>query len=107
MCTAFFFVTSPSETALLQSSTIDCITSVETPPPPNPCLRQLVVKHNMHSLCGAFNPSAQCMNDVMCSKRFPKQLVGKAVHNKSQLPLVDCQKVQMMEEIQLFGLIAH
>lgn len=39
----------------------------------------------MHSLCGAFNPSAVCKDDGICMKRFPKQFVWETGHYNAQL----------------------
>ena len=39
----------------------------------DPVLHDLVKKHMIHGPCGEHNPTAPCMRDRRCEKRFPKQ----------------------------------
>lgn len=79
------FMTQDSKVALHQPSYEDSIRYAEIPNEMNPILYQFMLRHNMHNLCGGFNPSAVCMDDKTCTKHFPKQFVKKTAHHKAQL----------------------
>lgn len=83
-----------SKTALLQPSFIDLIISDEILLNRNPSLSQVVLKHNMHSPCGAFDPSAVCIDDRICKKRSPKQFVEETVHENAQIYINYRQKAR-------------
>ena len=55
---------------------IDDIVSAEIPnKETDPHLADLVVKNMIHGPCGVINPSAPCMKDGKCSKKFPKNFL--------------------------------
>lgn len=70
-----FCMAPQSKTVLLQPSFIDSINSTEISPNTISSLRQDVLKHNMHSVCGVFNPSFVCMDDGIKTKQFSKQFM--------------------------------
>ena len=52
---------------------IDGVISAEFPnKDDDPTLHEIVTKHMVHGPCGAYNPSAPCMREGRCSKKFPK-----------------------------------
>ena len=57
--------------SLQDPTNIDNIISAEIPPKTSPQLRELVLKHVIHSPC-LDNPSSRCMRERRCSNYFPK-----------------------------------
>ena len=53
-------------------SCVDRVISAEIPDPNHdPDLYALVMTHMVHGPCGALNPSAPCMKDGVCTKKYP------------------------------------
>ena len=59
----------------------DSIVSAELPDPAespqSARLQQIVLNSMVHNECGAARPTAACMQDGHCTKRFPKQLIAE------------------------------
>lgn len=88
-----FFLTHESKTNVLQPSFVNRIISAEIPSTGNPLLREVVLKHNTHSICEEFNSSAVCMHDGICTKRFPIQFVEEKGHGVSQMYVIYRRRV--------------
>lgn len=55
---------------------IDRIISAELPNPfDDPILFEIVKKHMIHGPCGVSNPKSHCMNNGICTKRYPRQMI--------------------------------
>ena len=65
-----------SKFALKDPHNIDYLISSEIPPITSPHLRQLVLKYMIHSSCEK-NPTARCIREGKCSKKFPKQFFSE------------------------------
>lgn len=76
-----FLMTPESKASLVDPSFIDTIISAKIPNVSNSLLRQVVRKYNLHILCESFRPSAVCMDDDACTKRFPKEFVDETGHD--------------------------
>lgn len=37
-------------------------------------LYEVILKHNIHGLCGQKNPTSVCMSEGSCTKQFPKRV---------------------------------
>ena len=67
---------------------IDSIISAELPDPhQDPNLLKIVVKNMIHGPCGNINPSAPCMKDGKCTKRYPRSLLDQTQTGEDGYPL--------------------
>ncbi|XP_039967840.1 uncharacterized protein LOC120779563 [Bactrocera tryoni] len=53
----------------------------------DPQLFDVVTKNRIHGPCGAINPTAPCMIDNKCSKRYPRALVDDTITGNDGYPL--------------------
>jgi hypothetical protein len=61
---------------------IDKMVSAEIPlPETHPRLHELVKKHMIHGPCGVANPTCPCMQDGVCTKKFPKLYISETNPN--------------------------
>ena len=66
---------------------VDDIVSAQIPDPvAHPLLYETVTKHMVHGPCGLEHPSAPCMVDKACSKRYPKQFEPETLFGHSGYP---------------------
>ncbi|XP_065362023.1 uncharacterized protein LOC135955598 [Calliphora vicina] len=70
---AHILITLHEEDNIVGPTDIDSAVCAEIPDKrTHPKLHEYVVKHMMHSPCGALNLNSVCMRDGKCSKQFPK-----------------------------------
>ena len=50
-------------------------------------LHELVLKNMIHGPCGLLNINSPCMNDKMCSKNSPRQLIPETQSGEDGYPL--------------------
>ena len=67
-----FILQEEYKNALRNPENVDKIVAAEIPPESDSVLRSAVLQHMIHNPCGSENPSAVCMHEGRCSKRFPK-----------------------------------
>ncbi|CAB4416166.1 unnamed protein product [Rhizophagus irregularis] len=66
----------------------DTLISAEIPDKDSNLLTFVTVqKSMMHGPCGAFMPSAPCMKDGKCSKRYPRNFQENTIENEDSYPL--------------------
>ena len=67
---------------------IDDVICAEIPYPTNdPELHQIVMSNMVHGPCGSINPQSPCMQDGLCSKKYPKQYISESQLGADSYPL--------------------
>lgn len=70
---------------------VDTIIRATVPDPIHePNLYEIVKRCMVHGPCGAANPSASCMRDGNCTKRFPKSFQDSTFMNSDGYPTYAC-----------------
>ena len=73
-----FFLDRPSKQRLNDPLNVDQLISAEIPPTSDPELRDIVLKHAIHTPCDSQNPSPVCHNEEgKCQKHFPKDFTNE------------------------------
>ncbi|CDF39890.1 ATP dependant DNA helicase [Chondrus crispus] len=78
-----FFLDEVSKNDLRNPENVDRIISAEIPSAQDPELQEVVLKHMIHNPCGERNPTAVCMGEQYCRKRFPKPIKHETSQSES------------------------
>ena len=67
---------------------IDDVICAEIPNPTvDPELHQIVMSNMVHGPCGNINPQSPCMQDGLCSKKYPKHFMSESQLGSDSYPL--------------------
>ena len=67
---------------------IDDVICAEIPNPTvDPELHQIVMSNMVHGPCGSINPQSPCMQDGLCSKKYPKHFMSESQLGSDSYPL--------------------
>ncbi|CDF40018.1 unnamed protein product [Chondrus crispus] len=78
-----FFLDEVSKNDMRTPENVDRIISAEIPSAQDPELQEVVLKHMIHNPCGERNPTAVCMGEQYCRKRFPKPIKHETSQSES------------------------
>ncbi|CDF36554.1 unnamed protein product [Chondrus crispus] len=78
-----FFLDEISKNDLRNPENVDRIISAEIPSAQDPELQEVVLKHMIHNPCGERNPTAVCIVEQYCRKRFPKPFKHETSQSES------------------------
>ncbi|CDF38180.1 ATP dependant DNA helicase PIF1 [Chondrus crispus] len=79
-----FFLDEVSKNDLRNPENVDRIISAEIPSAQDPELQEVVLKHMIHTPAGERNPTAVCMGEQYCKKRFPKPFKHETSQSESE-----------------------
>ncbi|CDF37706.1 ATP dependant DNA helicase PIF1 [Chondrus crispus] len=79
-----FFLDEVSKNDLRNPENVDRIISAEIPSAQDPELQEVVLKHMIHNPCGERNPTAVCMGEQYCRKRFSKPFKHETSQSESE-----------------------
>ncbi|CDF40177.1 putative DNA helicase [Chondrus crispus] len=78
------FLDGVSKNDLRNPENVDRITSAQISSSEDPELQEVVLKHMIHNPCGEHNPTAVCMGEQYCKKRFPKSFKNEISQSESE-----------------------
>jgi hypothetical protein len=74
---------------------VDSIVSAEIPDKfTDPICYEIVSKFMIHGPCGLANPKSQCINEGVCSKRFPKKFKSQTVFDDNGFVYCRCRDLK-------------
>lgn len=78
---------------------IDKIVSAEIPDPlTHPLAYETISKSMVHGPCGVLNPSAPCMKNGRCSKKYPFNFCNETIADSTEFGTKLCYRRRMMNE---------